>query len=166
MERLVTTSEMMGISKVSGDAPCVFLLLYYCPMLTFDLGKFPSHQRGNQTQNYIREKQLPRCLSNWFFLVNPFLLSVICVSRSKSNTKPVRTSFSNKRIPVLTLYFLGDEWSDCMHLKNVALPEAPFLGFTAMTGDVSDAHEYVISHSSFRYNVNTNSFPPAIASSR
>jgi len=29
-------------------------------------------------------------------------------------------------------------------LKNVSLPEVPFLGFSAITGDVSDDHEYEI----------------------
>jgi len=29
-------------------------------------------------------------------------------------------------------------------LKNVSLPEIPFLGFSALTGDVSDEHEYAV----------------------
>jgi len=39
--------------------------------------------------------------------------------------------------------WLGDEWSDCFRLENVTLPTNPYIGLTAMTGDVSDAHEYV-----------------------
>jgi hypothetical protein len=81
------------------------------------------------------------------FLCEPlFLIS----NRSKSNTKLVRTCSSRKRNLTLILYFLGDDWSDCMHLKNVALPDAPYLGFSAMTGDVSDAHEYVTFPSLFK----------------
>jgi mannose-binding lectin 2 len=36
----------------------------------------------------------------------------------------------------------GDEWSDCFTLSPIILPSAPFLGFSAMTGDVFDTHEY------------------------
>ena len=43
---------------------------------------------------------------------------------------------------IVISHSLGDDWSDCFHVKNVALPNVPYLGFTAMTGDVSDAHEY------------------------
>lgn len=39
---------------------------------------------------------------------------------------------------------LGDDWTPCFTLKNVTLPEVPFLGFSALTGDVSDEHEYVV----------------------
>ena len=38
----------------------------------------------------------------------------------------------------------GEEWSDCFTLKDISLPANPFIGFSAMTGDVSDAHEYAI----------------------
>lgn len=38
----------------------------------------------------------------------------------------------------------GDDWTPCFTLKNVSLPEVPFLGFSALTGDVSDEHEYAV----------------------
>lgn len=41
------------------------------------------------------------------------------------------------------LSYLGDDWSDCFYVENITLPNNVFLGFSAMTGDVSDAHEYV-----------------------
>jgi len=40
------------------------------------------------------------------------------------------------------LVTLGDDWTDCFYVEKVNLPTNPFLGFSAMTGDVSDAHEY------------------------
>ncbi|KAF9463599.1 ERGIC53, mannose lectin, ER-golgi intermediate compartment [Collybia nuda] len=40
-------------------------------------------------------------------------------------------------------YKAWDDWSDCFHLKNFSLPLNPYLGFTAMTGDVSDAHDII-----------------------
>ena len=53
------------------------------------------------------------------------------------------------------MVFLGDDWSDCFHIKNLVLPITPYLGFTAMTGDVSDAHEYVISSNVTLINLTT-----------
>jgi hypothetical protein len=42
----------------------------------------------------------------------------------------------------LILMITGDDWSDCFTLKDISLPANPFIGVSAMTGDVSDAHEY------------------------
>lgn len=38
----------------------------------------------------------------------------------------------------------GEEWSDCFTLKDISLPANPFIGLSAMTGDVSDTQEYAI----------------------
>jgi hypothetical protein len=37
-----------------------------------------------------------------------------------------------------------EDWKKCFE-TTVTLPESPYLGFTAATGDVSDNHEYVTS---------------------
>lgn len=42
-----------------------------------------------------------------------------------------------------TLVVTGDDWTECFTVPGVVLPTAPFLGFSALTGDVFDAHEYV-----------------------
>jgi mannose-binding lectin 2 len=34
-----------------------------------------------------------------------------------------------------------DEWTKCFNIPKLKLPASPFVGFTAATGDVSDAHE-------------------------
>ena len=39
------------------------------------------------------------------------------------------------------IYYSGDEWTECFTVGPISLPNAPFLGFSAMTGDVFDAHE-------------------------
>ena len=68
----------------------------------------------------------------------PLLISVL---RSKSNTKLVRTS---KRVTHhLASLLSGDDWTDCLRAEKILLPLSPFLGFSAMTGDVFDAHEFV-----------------------
>jgi len=40
-------------------------------------------------------------------------------------------------------YKAWDDWTDCFFVPNIALPPNPFLGLTAMTGDVSDAHDII-----------------------
>ncbi|KAG5638435.1 hypothetical protein H0H81_012652 [Sphagnurus paluster] len=49
----------------------------------------------------------------------------------------------NKFLDVKVQYKAWDDWSDCIHLTNITLPSNPFLGFSAMTGDVSDAHDII-----------------------
>lgn len=40
-------------------------------------------------------------------------------------------------------YLTGDEWTDCFHIEGISLPMSPYLGVSALTGEVFDAHEYV-----------------------
>jgi mannose-binding lectin 2 len=40
-------------------------------------------------------------------------------------------------------YKAWDDWTDCFRVDNIKLPHHPFLGFSAMTGDVSDAHDII-----------------------
>ena len=37
----------------------------------------------------------------------------------------------------------SEEWTKCFE-TSINLPESPFLGFSAMTGDVADNHEYAL----------------------
>ena len=48
------------------------------------------------------------------------------------------------RLGKAVLILAGEEWSNCFTLKDISLPQNPYVGLTAMTGDVSDAHEYVL----------------------
>ncbi|GAA5926823.1 hypothetical protein JCM3775_007049 [Rhodotorula graminis] len=36
-----------------------------------------------------------------------------------------------------------DEWTTCFAVEGIELPSQPFLGFSALTGDVSDAHDII-----------------------
>ncbi|CAO1637213.1 unnamed protein product [Sympodiomycopsis kandeliae] len=50
-----------------------------------------------------------------------------------------------------------DLWETCFKLENVRLPQNPYLGFTSLTGDVSDAHD-IISVSSNQIVFNPKSY--------
>jgi mannose-binding lectin 2 len=70
---------------------------------------------------------------------------------------------SKREFSELTIlaWFAGDEWTDCFTVKGISLPAAPYLGFSAMTGDVSDAHEYV-SHLYISFLPTTLTNPPSV----
>ena len=38
----------------------------------------------------------------------------------------------------------GDDWTDCFRVDGISLPTSPYLGVSALTGEVFDAHEYVL----------------------
>ena len=40
-----------------------------------------------------------------------------------------------------TPVFSGDDWTDCFRVQGISLPAAPYLGVSALTGQVFDAHE-------------------------
>ncbi|KAF8055789.1 legume-like lectin family-domain-containing protein [Lyophyllum atratum] len=63
--------------------------------------------------------------------------------RTNVATKLKVTYVRDKFLDVKIQHKAWDDWSDCFHLKNVSLPTNPFLGFSAMTGDVSDAHDII-----------------------
>lgn len=63
--------------------------------------------------------------------------------RTNVATKLKVTYVKNSFLDVKIQYRAWDDWSDCIHIKNITLPHAPFIGFTAMTGDVYDAHDII-----------------------
>ncbi|KAG5352749.1 hypothetical protein C0989_000688 [Termitomyces sp. Mn162] len=69
--------------------------------------------------------------------------------RTNVATKLKVAYIKGKFLDVKLQHKAWDEWTDCFHVKNITLPLNPFLGFTAMTGDVSDAHEYAFAPSTF-----------------
>ncbi|CCO31760.1 L-type lectin-like domain-containing protein C126,08c [Rhizoctonia solani AG-1 IB] len=56
-------------------------------------------------------------------------------------TKLKLTYFKNEYLNVQLQYKGWDEWTECFTVYDVSLPNTPYLGFTAHTGDISDNHE-------------------------
>lgn len=63
--------------------------------------------------------------------------------RSKFNTKPVSIVSYHEAPNHWQIFSSGDDWTDCFHVDGISLPSNLYLGFSAMTGDVADAHECV-----------------------
>jgi len=68
--------------------------------------------------------------------------------RTNVATKLKVTYVKDGFLDVKIQYKAWDEWTPCFRVEKFQLPANPFVGFTAMTGDVSDAHD-IISVSSY-----------------
>ncbi|KAF8306704.1 concanavalin A-like lectin/glucanase [Clavulina sp. PMI_390] len=58
-------------------------------------------------------------------------------------TKMRITYLKGKWLDVKLQYKAYDEWTPCFTLDNPRLPPSPFLGFSALTGEVSEAHDII-----------------------
>ncbi|KAG7091240.1 hypothetical protein E1B28_010291 [Marasmius oreades] len=63
--------------------------------------------------------------------------------RTNVATKLKVTYVKGKFLDVKIQYKAWDDWSDCFRVENITLPSLPYLGFSAMTGDVFDAHDII-----------------------
>ncbi|KAH7098280.1 legume-like lectin family-domain-containing protein [Auriculariales sp. MPI-PUGE-AT-0066] len=62
---------------------------------------------------------------------------------NKVSTKMRITYVKGEYLDVQLQYKSFDEWTDCFTLKNATLPNAPYVGFSAHTGQVVDAHDII-----------------------
>lgn len=65
------------------------------------------------------------------------------VRGAKVATKMRITYVKGEYLDVQLHYKGWDEWTDCFTIKDFSLPYAPYLGFSAHTGDVTDAHDII-----------------------
>ncbi|KAG2015341.1 lectin [Coprinopsis cinerea AmutBmut pab1-1] len=63
--------------------------------------------------------------------------------RTNVATKLKVTYVKDEFLDVKIQYKAWDEWTDCFTIPKLSLPTNPFVGFSAMTGDVSDAHDII-----------------------
>ncbi|KAF6761117.1 lectin [Ephemerocybe angulata] len=63
--------------------------------------------------------------------------------RTNVATKLKVTYVKGSFLDVKIQYKAWDEWTDCFNIPGITLPTNPFIGFTALTGDVSDAHDII-----------------------
>ncbi|PPQ92433.1 hypothetical protein CVT25_008654 [Psilocybe cyanescens] len=63
--------------------------------------------------------------------------------RTNVATKLKVTYVKDSFLDVKIQYKAWDDWTDCFRIEKLSLPANPFLGFSAMTGDVSDAHDII-----------------------
>lgn len=76
----------------------------------------------------------------------------IDIRRTRVASKAKLTFVRNVYLELQVQHSEWDEWETCFKLEDVKLPERPYLGFSALTGDVSDAHDVIsVSSSSIVY---------------
>ncbi|TEB21171.1 concanavalin A-like lectin/glucanase, partial [Coprinellus micaceus] len=63
--------------------------------------------------------------------------------RTNVATKLKLTYLKGSFLDVKVQYKAWDDWTDCFSVPNITLPSNPFVGFSALTGDVSDAHDII-----------------------
>lgn len=64
--------------------------------------------------------------------------------RNKDTPTKVRVKYYKDSYLEVSLAYKGwDQWDRCFTLDNVKLPAVPYIGFSALTGDVHDAHDLI-----------------------
>ncbi|KAG2104106.1 concanavalin A-like lectin/glucanase domain-containing protein [Suillus discolor] len=63
--------------------------------------------------------------------------------RTNVITKLKITYVKDTYLDVKVHYRAWDDWSDCFRLTGISLPPAPYIGITAMTGEVFDSHDVI-----------------------
>lgn len=63
--------------------------------------------------------------------------------KTNVNTKLKITYVKDTYLDVKVQYKAWDTWTDCFRIEGVSIPLAPYLGFSALTGDVFDAHDII-----------------------
>ncbi|KAI5123799.1 hypothetical protein M0805_009094 [Coniferiporia weirii] len=58
-------------------------------------------------------------------------------------TKLKLTYVKDTFLDIKMQYKAWDHWTDCMHIEGVSIPLAPYVGFSALTGDVYDSHDII-----------------------
>ncbi|KAF8706864.1 Legume-like lectin family, partial [Rhizoctonia solani] len=65
------------------------------------------------------------------------------VRKTDIATKLKLIYFKDEYLNVQLHYKGWDEWTECFTVYDVSLPNTPYLGFTAHTGDISDNHDII-----------------------
>jgi len=63
--------------------------------------------------------------------------------RTNAVTKIKITYVKDTYIDVKTHFKAWDDWTDCFRIDGISLPESPFIGVSALTGQVFDAHDVI-----------------------
>ena len=98
----------------------------------------PSHSLGHATQPN-RALAVPFDLHSHFCRPRRFQANI---RKTEVASKARLTYIKDQYLQLELHYKAWDEWTSCFKI-NTTMPMAPYLGFSALTGQVSDAHEFV-----------------------
>ncbi|CAB4378169.1 hypothetical protein RhiirA1_409752 [Rhizophagus irregularis] len=77
-------------------------------------------------------------------------------------TKARITYYKNTYLEVKLQYKAWDQWEPCFTIPNVTIPSVAYLGFTALTGEVSDNHDIISVTTNNIVSVPPRSYKPSI----
>ncbi|KAH8115262.1 legume-like lectin family-domain-containing protein [Phellopilus nigrolimitatus] len=63
--------------------------------------------------------------------------------RTNVATRLRLTYVRDKFLDVKMQFKAWDDWTDCFRIEGLAIPNAPYIGFSALTGDVFDTHDII-----------------------
>jgi len=69
-----------------------------------------------------------------------------CTANYRRTTVPTKLRISyvkDTHLDVKIQYKGWDEWTDCFAVNDIVLPKHPYVGVSALTGDVSDPHDII-----------------------
>jgi len=78
------------------------------------------------------------------------------------STKARITYYKNNYLEVKLQYKAWDQWEPCFTIPNVTIPSFAYLGFTALTGEVSDNHDIISITTNNIISVPPRPFKPSI----
>jgi len=67
----------------------------------------------------------------------------LSLRRTHVTTKLKLTYVKDEYLDLKVQYRAWDDWTPCFTLRNISIPMAPYIGFTALTGDVYDNHDII-----------------------
>ncbi|GBC05348.1 hypothetical protein RclHR1_06190007 [Rhizophagus clarus] len=77
-------------------------------------------------------------------------------------TKARITYYKNTYLEVKLQYKAWDQWEPCFTIPNVTIPSVAYLGFTALTGEVSDNHDIISITTNNIVSVPPRSYKPSV----
>ncbi|CAG8604664.1 6984_t:CDS:2 [Funneliformis mosseae] len=77
-------------------------------------------------------------------------------------TKARITYYKNNYLEVKLQYKAWDQWEPCFTIPNITIPTVSYLGFTALTGEVSDAHDIIGVTTNNIVSIPPRSFKPSL----
>ncbi|RIA79906.1 legume-like lectin family-domain-containing protein [Glomus cerebriforme] len=100
-------------------------------------------------------------------LANDGKLNEVAGCEADIRSKPIATKarityYKNTYLEVKLQYKAWDQWEPCFTIPNATIPSVAYLGFTALTGEVSDNHDIISVTTNNIVSVPPRSYKPSV----